>query len=101
MKSIDKTVPIDNSGREGVMRGFVPTAARRLAMLLVAAALLVPLVPAAARAQDGVTLTLVAYSTPREAYEQIIPLFQATEAGAGIEFETSFAASGEQSRAVE
>ena len=28
-------------------------------------------------------LTLVAYSTPREAYEEIIPLFQATEAGAG------------------
>jgi sulfate transport system substrate-binding protein len=44
---------------------------------------------------------LVAYSTPREAYEAIIPAFQATEAGQGIEFETSFGASGEQSRAVE
>jgi len=54
-----------------------------------------------AAAQDAVTLTLVAYSTPREAYEEIIPLFQATEAGANVQFETSFAASTEQSRAVE
>ena len=46
-------------------------------------------------------VTLVAYSTPREAYEEIIPLFQATEAGAGIEFEQSYSGSGDQSRAVE
>jgi sulfate/thiosulfate-binding protein len=57
--------------------------------------------PRSVLAQDQVTLTLVAYSTPREAYEQIIPLFQATPAGANVVFETSFAASGEQSRAVE
>jgi sulfate transport system substrate-binding protein len=55
----------------------------------------------AALAQDQVTLTLVAYSTPREAYEEIVPLFQATPEGANIVFETSFAASTEQSRAVE
>lgn len=54
-----------------------------------------------AAAQDTVTLTLVAYSTPREAYEEIIPLFQATPEGANVQFETSFAASTEQSRAVE
>ncbi|MFN8593692.1 MAG: sulfate ABC transporter substrate-binding protein [Thermomicrobiales bacterium] len=52
-------------------------------------------------AQASVTLTLVAYSTPREAYEALIPLFQATPEGANIQFETSFGASGEQSRAVE
>src|ERR1044071_8004218 len=52
-------------------------------------------------AQDAVTLTLVAYSTPREAYEEIIPLFQATPEGANVQFETSYAASCEQSRAVE
>jgi sulfate transport system substrate-binding protein len=57
--------------------------------------------PRPALAQDQVTLTLVAYSTPREAYEEIIPLFQATPEGANVAFETSFAASGEQSRAVE
>ena len=39
-------------------------------------------------------VTLVAYSTPREAFETLIEQFQATEAGAGVEFETSFGASG-------
>jgi sulfate transport system substrate-binding protein len=46
-------------------------------------------------------VTLVAYSTPREAYAELIPLFQATEAGAGAAFEESYAGSGDQSRAVQ
>jgi sulfate/thiosulfate transport system substrate-binding protein len=50
---------------------------------------------------DGGTLSLVAYSTPREAYEEIIPAFQETPAGEGFDFDQSYAASGEQSRAVE
>lgn len=50
---------------------------------------------------DGGTLTLVAYSTPREVYETLIPQFQATPAGQGVAFEQSYGASGEQSRAVE
>jgi sulfate/thiosulfate transport system substrate-binding protein len=49
----------------------------------------------------GGKLTLVAYSTPQEAYEEIIPAFQKTAAGKGVEFEQSYGASGEQSRAVE
>ena len=50
---------------------------------------------------DGeTTLTLVAYSTPREVYEQLTRDFAATEAGAGVTFQESYAASGEQSRAV-
>ena len=49
----------------------------------------------------GGTLTLVAYSTPQEAYEAIIPAFQKTAEGKGVEFEQSYGASGEQSRAVE
>ena len=48
----------------------------------------------------GDRLTLVAYSTPREAYEQLIPAFQKTEAGEGITFSQSYGASGDQSRAV-
>jgi len=47
------------------------------------------------------SLTLVAYSTPQEAYEEIIPAFQKTSAGTGVDFEQSYASSGEQSRAVE
>jgi sulfate/thiosulfate-binding protein len=46
-------------------------------------------------------LALVAYSTPQEAYEQIIEAFQATPAGKNITFTTSFGGSGDQSRAVE
>jgi sulfate/thiosulfate transport system substrate-binding protein len=46
-------------------------------------------------------LTLVAYSTPREAYEELIPKFQSTPDGNGVRFEQSYGASGEQSRAVE
>src|SRR5919199_3717995 len=48
---------------------------------------------------DG--LSLVAYSTPREAYEALIPAFQKTDAGKGVKFDTSYGSSGEQSRAVE
>ena len=47
------------------------------------------------------SLTLVAYSTPQEAYEEIIPAFQKTSAGKNVDFEQSYASSGEQSRAVE
>jgi sulfate/thiosulfate transport system substrate-binding protein len=54
-----------------------------------------------ASASGGSTLSLVAYSTPREAYEEIIPAFQETQAGAGVDFDQSYASSGEQSRAVE
>ena len=49
----------------------------------------------------GERLTLVAYSTPREAYEQLIPAFQKTEAGKGTSFSQSYGASGDQSRAVQ
>ncbi|RBY97122.1 sulfate ABC transporter substrate-binding protein [Blastococcus sp. TF02-8] len=51
--------------------------------------------------EDTVTLALVAYSTPQEAYEQIITAFQKTDAGRNVEFTTSFGGSGDQSRAVE
>jgi sulfate/thiosulfate transport system substrate-binding protein len=50
---------------------------------------------------SGAKLTLVAYSTPKEAYEALIPAFQKTPEGGGVSFDQSYAASGEQSRAVE
>ncbi len=46
-------------------------------------------------------LTLVAYSTPEEAYKKLIPAFNETPEGEGVSFDQSYAASGEQSRAVE
>src|SRR3712207_2072900 len=51
--------------------------------------------------EEKVTLALVAYSTPQQAYEQIIKAYQQTDDGANVEFTTSFGASGDQSRAVE
>jgi sulfate transport system substrate-binding protein len=46
-------------------------------------------------------LSLVAYSTPQEAYGKIIKAFQATTQGKNITFTESYGASGDQSRAVE
>jgi sulfate/thiosulfate-binding protein len=46
-------------------------------------------------------LTLVAYSTPEEAYKELIPAFNKTPEGNGVDFDESYASSGEQSRAVE
>jgi sulfate transport system substrate-binding protein len=50
---------------------------------------------------DGGSLTLVAYSTPEEAFREIIPAFNKTPEGEGVGFDQSYASSGEQSRAVE
>jgi sulfate/thiosulfate-binding protein len=46
------------------------------------------------------SLTLVAYSTPQPAFENLIPAFQATAEGKGVSFKQSYGPSGEQSRAV-
>ena len=54
-----------------------------------------------AGASSGDVVTLAAYTTPREVYEEVIPMFAATEAGAGVTFEQSYSGSGDQSRAVE
>jgi sulfate transport system substrate-binding protein len=47
------------------------------------------------------TLNLVAYSTPEVVYDEIIPDFQKTTEGKGVQFQSSYGASGDQSRAVE
>jgi sulfate transport system substrate-binding protein len=48
----------------------------------------------------GKNVALVAYSTPKGAYEALIPAFQATPEGKGASFSQSYGGSGEQSRAV-
>jgi sulfate/thiosulfate transport system substrate-binding protein len=50
---------------------------------------------------EGGNLSLVAYSTPREAYDKLTSAFGKTETGRGITFDSSYGGSGEQSRAVE
>jgi sulfate transport system substrate-binding protein len=46
------------------------------------------------------SVALIAYSTPKEAYAKLTAAFKQTPEGEGVEFKQSFAASGEQSRAV-
>ena len=58
------------------------------------------IVVGAKAATTGTTLSLVAYSTPKDAYAKIIPAFQSTAAGKGVSFNQSYGASGDQSRAV-
>jgi sulfate/thiosulfate transport system substrate-binding protein len=82
---------------------------RRLALLF--SVLLAPAMAAAGcggpngdrgpSANSGSRLSLVAYSTPKEAYEKLIPRFALTQAASGVSFDQSYGASGEQSRAVE
>src|SRR5215469_5144283 len=46
-------------------------------------------------------LALVAYSTPKKAYDALTSAFTQTSAGKGVSFSQSFGASGSQSRAVD
>jgi sulfate transport system substrate-binding protein len=46
-------------------------------------------------------LNLVAYSTPQEAYQELIPAFAKTAAGKDVSFSQSYGASGDQARAVD
>jgi sulfate/thiosulfate transport system substrate-binding protein len=73
---------------------------RRIAFAFAAVIALVGTAVAGA-AQQGTTLSLVAYSTPREAYAKLIPLFQATPQGKDVSFTQSYGASGDQARAVQ
>ena len=70
---------------------------RRISLALLIALLLPAM---AAGASKDTKLALVAYSTPKEAYGQLITAFQKTQAGKSVTFSQSYAASGEQSRAV-
>jgi sulfate/thiosulfate transport system substrate-binding protein len=45
-------------------------------------------------------ISLVAYSTPREAYEELTARFSETPAGEGVSFAESYGSSGEQARSV-
>ena len=68
-----------------------------LVVTVVAAGVAVRAAPAR---NAGVTLSLVAYSTPRDAYSTLIPAFQKTPDGDGVSFTQSYGASGDQARAI-
>jgi len=84
------------------MEGDMSVRARCGAVLLAAVAVLAAGCGGGAGGSGGGDrLTLVAYSTPREAYEALIPAFQKTDAGKGVGFSQSYGASGDQARAVQ
>jgi sulfate transport system substrate-binding protein len=75
---------------------------RRIAGALTLLAVLVLGVAACGGSSGGSgTISLVAYSTPQEAYGQIIPAFKKTADGKDVDFKQSYGASGDQARAVE
>ncbi len=77
----------------------MPRFARPLTLLATALLVVFPTIAASA-ARKSANLTLVAYSTPKASYDQIIPAFAATRAGSGVTFSTSYGASGTQASAV-
>ena len=70
---------------------------RRISLTLLLALAFPALAAGAAR---DTKLSLVAYSTPRDAYAALIPAFQKTAAGKDVSFSQSYGGSTEQSRAV-
>src|ERR687886_479824 len=58
------------------------------------------LLTSAGAATKGGSVSLVAYSTPKEAYGQLIEAFGKTKAGKGVSFTQSYGASGDQAQAV-
>jgi sulfate transport system substrate-binding protein len=76
----------------------------QIVLLIIGLLAVVSLIPSAAQdAPAPLTLTLVGYAVPREAYGEIIPLFQQKwqdETGQQVLIQESYGASGAQSRAV-
>src|ERR671927_1543449 len=58
------------------------------------------LLTSAGAATKGGSVSLVAYSTPKEAYGQLIDAFGKTKAGKDVSFTQSYGASGDQAQAV-
>jgi sulfate/thiosulfate transport system substrate-binding protein len=74
---------------------------RRILALPVLAAIALALVAGASARTNSGSIALVAYSTPRAAYADLLPAFVKTAAGKDTSFSQSYGASGEQARAVE
>jgi sulfate/thiosulfate transport system substrate-binding protein len=73
---------------------------RRICLALVAVVLGGAIAFGASAAVAKTKLSLVAYSTPKDAYAKIISAFDATQVGKDVSFSQSYGASGDQARAV-
>src|SRR4051794_20639613 len=80
------------------MRKILP---RLLAVAALTAVIAAVVAGCGGSSSGGNKLSLVAYSTPKEAYGALIPAFQKTPEGKGVTFTQSYGASGDQSRAVD
>jgi sulfate/thiosulfate transport system substrate-binding protein len=81
----------------------MPARTTRRTLLAAAGAAALALLAACGTADasaGGGRVALVAYSTPKDAYAEIIPAFLKTAAGKGLTFSQSYGASGAQSRAI-
>ena len=88
------------------------TRARRSALTAVLAVVAVALAACAGGPSDvvgggdiggdgsGGTVNLFTYAVPKVGYDEVVPVFTATEEGAGVRFLQSFGPSGDQSRKV-
>jgi sulfate/thiosulfate transport system substrate-binding protein len=93
-RSTFPTIVIDK-GAFKVPSRFRPSLAALLLLIAIAA------IAACGGSSNANSVSLVAYSTPQEAYEEIIPAFRKTSAGDGVSFNQSYGSSGDQARAVE
>jgi sulfate/thiosulfate transport system substrate-binding protein len=82
------------------MRYRLPTAALILGLSAFALAATALAGTSASSRSADTELSLVAYSTPREAYGKLIPAFQKTPQGQDVSFTQSYGSSGEQTRAI-
>ena len=71
---------------------------RRIALLTALLAAFV--VPAAGARTIDTTISLVAYSTPKDAFSKIIPAFQQTPAGKDVSFTQSYGPSADQAQSI-
>src|SRR5256886_329531 len=89
----NSTKSIEKGGRPTVRRSVLPLA-------LLAALTAVSLASAAPTRSRDTNLTIVGYSIPTAVFPKLTAAYQATPAGNGIKFASSFAASEVQSKAV-
>jgi len=68
--------------------------------LLIALALVLVLPPAASAGRKDTTLSVIGYSIPTTVFPKLFTAYQATPQGRGVKFNSSFAASEVQSKAV-
>src|SRR5438874_688668 len=89
----NSTKSIEKGGRSTVRRSVLPLA-------FLAAVTAVSLASAAPTRSGDTSLTIVGYSIPTAVFPKLTAAYQATPAGNGVKFASSFAASEVQSKAV-